>query len=335
MTVINKTLQLWDEMRLEKANGLLKKLYSADFELKIYCIYRYPENYCGVGFSFDNQIKVSVESFKKLSEFRVKIYDDNSFTNSYFLAVELLDDSKRRVFSTLCEDLVNQACLQSNEAKMVHCVINLLERWKNLFSKIRSQSQLSTEMQQGLFGELCFLSDLIKEERISNEDAIRSWEGTDMAVRDFRGPDWAVEIKTTTCNSPDKLTINGVNQLDDLSVKTMYLTYYALEVGKNAGITLADKVKEIRLCLDDDAPARNAFDRKLLDAGYLDSDEELYTEYKYIVRSDECYTVKDDFPRIVQSELRLGVSVPSYQIDLALCRKYAVAKADLLQCILS
>ena len=253
MTRINKTSLMWSEMEAGKPQGFVKKLYSTDIPCRIYCTYRYPERYCGIALSFSRSILVNIDSFKKLSEFRVRLFDDNSFDNAAFLSVELLDDADRGVFSTLCEDLVLHAARQNEESVCVRCVINLLERWKNLFGRVRD-SHLSLAEQQGLFGELCVLQGLLRDPRISDTGSVLSWVGADKAVRDFRGATWAVEVKTTSTNKHDKLSINGESQLDDSKVEGLWLAHYALEANNSAGCSLPDKVDETRRFLEDDLP---------------------------------------------------------------------------------
>lgn len=334
MTKINRTLIIWNELEASKPHGFVKKLYSMDIPFRVYCTYRYPDGYCGIALSFRKSIHADITSFRKLSEFRVRLFDDNSFDGASFLSVELLDDANRNVFSTLCEDLVYHAVLANDEHEMVQNVINLLEKWKNLFGRIRD-SHLSLSEQQGLFGELCFIQELFRSDGISDMDAILTWVGTDKAVRDFRGPEWAVEVKTTATNTHDKITINGEAQLDETKVGSMWLAHYALEANNTAGCSLVDKVKETRQYIEDDLPVLTAFNMKLLDTGYLDSDQESYASRKYVIDFERFYRVSGDFPRIRQGELRGGVSITTYLVDVPMCEKHLVSKEELLKTILS
>ena len=333
-SIINRTMLLWNEMESCRPDGFVKKLYSPEMPGRIYCTYRYPERYCGIALSFSKNIMVDTGPFRKLSDFRVRFFDDNSFDNASFLSVELLDDTNRGVFSTLCEDLVRHAVQGTDETETVHGVINLLEKWKNLFGRMHD-SHLSLTEQQGLFGELCFLQELFMDPRISNKDSILAWVGADRAARDFRGPAWAVEVKTTATSTHDKLSINGESQLDDSKVERMWLAHYALEVSNTAGCSLADKVNETRAYVEDDLPLLTELNMKLMEAGYFNSEQEDYSSKKYVTESESFYRVKGDFPRIRQGELRSGVSVSSYLVDVPVCEKYLVTKEELLNGILS
>jgi hypothetical protein len=41
---------------------------------------------------------------------------------------------------------------------------------------------------------------------------LHTWVGVDKALRDFQDNSWAVEVKTTSTNNPQKVTINSERQ---------------------------------------------------------------------------------------------------------------------------
>lgn len=324
MTDINHVIEVWNLLENSTTLGLLKRLYSLDSPFKIYCTYQYPERYYGIAFSFKRDIKVNLSSFKNLSEFKVLLFNDPSFENSNILVIQLLDANNKEVFSDLCENLIESVNSSESEQSMVTTVVNQLERWKILFGVYRNNG-LSLEEQLGLFGELSFLEKFIKNEDFPNADALHYWVGVDKALRDFQGKDWALEVKTTSTNNPQKVTINGERQLDETKVEQLYLYHCSVEVSKETGITLEEKIRYIRELLKNDIPSLSLFNYKLFEAGYLDSQKSLYIDRAYQIRSETVYKIEQEFPRIRENELRGGVCDVKYSIILVMCNDYKVS----------
>mgnify|MGYP002671862846 CR=1 FL=1 len=327
MEMINHVIEVWDQLEKGATLGLLKRLFSTDSSFKIYCTYQYPERFYGIAFSFRKEIKININSFKNLSEFKVLLYNDPSFENSNILVIQLLNGKNKKVFADLCESLIMSVNDSDSERSMITTVVNQLERWKVLFGVFRSTG-LSIEEQQGLFGELCFLEKIFKKDGVRNIDALHSWVGVDKALRDFQGINWALEVKTTSTNNPQKVKINGERQLDETRVEQLYLYHLSVEVSNRMGISLVDKIHDIRDLLSDDLPCLSLFNSKLFEAGYLDSQESLYEDRTYQMRTETVYKVDQEFPRIRENELRGGVCDVKYSIVLVMCEDYIVTISE-------
>ena len=76
--------------------------------------------------------------------------------------------------------------------------------------------------------------------------------------------------------------------------------------------------------------ARGLFAERLLEAGYLDSDASVYS-LRFSLRSTHFYEVKDDFPRIVEGDLRRGVGDVRYSILQSECERYAITEDEARQ----
>ena len=324
----NKVLEVWTILKAEKQVGLVKRLYSTDSKINMYCVYQYPEEYYGIALSFPKSIRFNLAPFASVSEPSVEIYEDSSFTNCMLLCVKIKSYDKINEFSYLCENVIQSILAEKTTADAVRTFGNTLIRWKNLFERVHGVG-LSKEEQQGLYGELRFLKKCLNFASDSY-DIIQKYVGTNRALRDFQGKDWAVEVKTTSTNNPQTLTINGERQLDDSMIDTMYLYHCSVEVSMHTGETLPEMVKSIRGILMGNVAAQSLLNAKLFEAGYIDSQDHLYTERHYKLRKDYFFHVKDKFPRIREKELREGVGNVEYSINISSFESYRVSEQEVL-----
>lgn len=325
MTNNNHILELWETLEKEKSVGLVKRLYSSDVPFHIYGTFQYPERYYGVAFTFGNDIRIDISSFANLRELKVMLINDTTFVKSRLLIIELLYPNNRDIFATLCENLIQSVIRLNTEQKIVRTVINQLEKWKTLFEKNSSTGLTPTE-QQGLYGELYFLQKFLAKSDTNPCDVLRTWVGVDKALRDFQGNNWAVEVKTTSTNNPQKVTVNGERQLDETLLENLFLFHFSVDVSNGNGQTLCQKIAAIREMLESDTPALSIFNAKLFEAGYLDKHEPFYLDRFYQVRNENFHKIENNFPRIKENELRGGVSDVKYSIILAMCDEFLVSE---------
>lgn len=321
----NNISSLWEIMSQEKSVGLVKRLLPNNSPLKVFATYKHPENICGIAFSCDSKLKLSIDSFYNLKELSVQLFLDTSHQPNRLLTIQLFSDANTDIFAYLCGNLVETIERCDTEAKAIKLVLNRLEKWKTMFSKGASDGLSITE-QQGLYGELMYLHKLILRGIFSYIDTLKIWVGADKAMRDFQGKDWAVEAKTISINNADQITINGERQLDETLLDKLYLYHLSVEVSCMNGQTLNEKVDELRSLFLDDKAALNIFNAKLMEAGYFDHHRELYRERCYKIRKESIYVIDDSFPRIKESELRDGVSNTVYSINVSTCAEYMVSE---------
>lgn len=323
----NNISSLWEIMSQEKSVGLVKRLLPSSSPLKVFATYKYPENICGIAFSCDRKLKLSIDSFYNLKELSVQLFLDASYQPNRLLTIQLFSDTNKDIFAYLCGNLIETIEKCETEAKAIKLVLNRLEKWKTMFSKGASDGLSITE-QQGLYGELMYLHKLALRGVFSYVDTLKIWVGADKAMRDFQGNGWAVEAKTISINNADQITINGERQLDETLLNKLYLYHLAVETSRMNGQTLNDKVEELRSLFSDDKAALNVFNAKLMEAGYFDHHRDLYKERCYKIRKESIYVIDDSFPRIKESELRDGVSNTVYSINVSTCAEYMVSESE-------
>lgn len=331
MSMENKyqIIELWSSLKSLATIGLVKKLYDTTLPIQVYATYSYPDDIIGIAVSFSKEFKIDVTSLSNLSELKIRQLIDTSMPGQKMLHVQLMRNENQRVFAALCEDLVNALKPLSDPKGMAQEFTNQLYKWKNLFDKMKFDG-LSKEEQQGLYGELVFLRKMLSR---STNDAYAStlklWTGVEKTNKDFQGDNWAVEVKTTSTNNAQFITINGERQLDNSLVAHLFIYHLVLEVSKINGESLPMIVAEIKNLLSSNVPALCIFEEKLIEAKYIANHESLYAEHFYKKRNEKYYKVLADFPRIMENDLRKGVSNVVYAISIGMCDEYLVSEGVL------
>ena len=179
----------------------------------------------------------------------------------------------------------------------------------------------------GLIGELYFIKRTLDQ---GEERIINIWNGPIRSSQDFQGKNVAVEIKTSCVNELHHVHISSELQLDNSDREDLFLVVYRTERNDSAGIRIGPLVKEIA---DGLHPAeQRRFYACLYCLGYKPEDEKLY-EKGYIFKESRAYRVKDDFPRLLKTNLPKEISDVSYKLSLSNCEKYIVNSEVLFKCL--
>lgn len=241
------------------------------------------------------------------------------------LEVKLTDRRFEDVFDALIQDIVNSVPIHAVAPDAAMAVVTRLARWQRFLQT--SLEGLSETDQRGLFAELWFLrSHLIG--MIGLKGAIGAWKGPDAANQDFQIGSIAIEVKESATKQLQELRIASERQLDTTGISHLFLFHLSLDWRPGAGRTLPDLIDELRGILGEDN-ARNLFEDSLFKSGYLDSHRPLYAQVGYAVREENAFQVRDDFPRIVESDLRPGVGNVRYSIGVSDCKRFAVSIDDM------
>lgn len=330
MTKIN---QIWDELANDKsfAKGLLLRRYSGAVLPDVYVAMQHPEKLFCICISISDSIEVSISSFSNLQEIQVDLYPSPTQAGKNALVFKLLNFQHKDIFTVLCEDLITSVSTETNEKKLVKEILNRFEKWKSLFNKIGLQG-LTPEEQRGLFGELYFLRKYLQVNSNFLE-VVNTWVGTEKQVRDFQSGTWAVEVKTTHGNNHQKVHISSERQLDTTNLDDLFLYHISLEQMQNSGETLNDIVDSVNAILETDALASNKLKSKIYEVGYFDLQRSLYDGKGYFIRHDAFYKVENDFPRIQESEIRVGVGDVKYSIILSQCTPFIIAENEVFKIV--
>ena len=323
-TTMTKINQIWDELENDKsfAKGLLLRRYSRAVLPDVYVAMQHPEKLFCICISISDAIEVNVSLFSNLQEIQVDLYPSPTQAGKNALILKLLNFQHKDIFTVLCEDLIASIATETNELKLVKEILNRFEKWKSLFNKIGLQG-LAPEEQRGLFGELYFLRKYLQMD-FNFLEVVNTWIGTERQVRDFQSGTWAVEVKTTHGNNHQKVHISSERQLDTTNLNDLFLYHISLEQMQNSGETLNDIVDSVIEILETDTMASNKFKSKIYEVGYFELQRSLYEGKGYFIRQDIFYKIENDFPRIQENEIRVGVGDVKYSIILSQCSHFII-----------
>jgi hypothetical protein len=229
------------------------------------------------------------------------------------ISLELTHALFRELFEVMAEDVAGNIVAATDDASAVAAMRERLNHWER-FMRTAGPDGLGREKQIGLYGELVFLKTLIGA-GVPAADAVAWWYGPIRENQDFQAGNRAVEVKTTTGNSPTSLRIANELQLDDADCASVYLLHLWLKEMDRDGVSLPHLVDEITGLLS--GTTEQLFSDRLAEAGYHDVHRPLYEDTGYAERQRRYYAIGDAFPRILRSDLRAGVSRVEYGIDVA------------------
>lgn len=247
------------------------------------------------------------------------------------IALQLVLANRRfkDIFTVLVQDIAENIAYIPVESDAISTLATRLRRWQ-LFLEKHEPEGLSDEFQQGLYGELWFLRQVILPNIGLN--GVFYWLGPEAANQDFNFAGCAIEVKATVSQNPQKLSISNENQLDEISLNALFLIHLSLDIRKG-GETLPEMVESIRVVLEVALASRDLFEKRLFQAGYLDIHAPKYDETVYSHRSSKYYRVEQSFPRIVSTDLKQGVMQVRYGIELISCQPYAIAESEVIKSI--
>lgn len=274
----------------------------------------------------ETAILVQLPEFKGFEISHLKFPDEE--TNKIMIGLSLNDNAYSEIFSALCEDLFLISAKQPDQKRMVQYFKERLIQWKQ-FLEINGYLAMSPESQRGLYGELRFLRDIL----FKNMDigrAISCWQGPSRKNQDFQIGGTGVEIKTSIAKQHQKIHIANELQLDDNNLEGLYLYFLSLQETQNHGDTLPNLIDNIRKTIEIQYGPVSEFETQLFKSGYLDRHRDHYQKTGYHDRNIRIFHVRDEFPRIIESDLKHGVGDVHYTIDLAACGNFQIKEEDLI-----
>ncbi|MBD2465605.1 PD-(D/E)XK motif protein [Oscillatoria sp. FACHB-1407] len=243
------------------------------------------------------------------------------------LQLVLINSRYSDIFTVLVQDIIDHLASINDERIAVTAFIERLQRWQ-IFLEKHNPEGLSEEAQQGLYGELWCLRQLVIPS--FGVQGVRCWTGPHRDAQDFQFNNLAIEVKTTATKQPEKLAISNEHQLDNTSGKTLILLHLALDARHGEGETLPEMVESIRLIVDSELAFRKAFEALLFEAGYLNSHSARYEQSRYTERGRSYFKVEEGFPRIIGSNLQPGIAEVRYTIKISHCKQFSVSEFEFL-----
>lgn len=250
----------------------------------------------------------------------------NETERSFELYIYLLDNDLKDIFSLFIQNILEDLIKGTTENEALTITLNVISKWKKLFDKINF-SGLSLGQQKGIIGELLFIDFLLKN-GIMPSKILKAWSGADYDDKDFTFGPTGIEIKLTSAKLP-KIQITSERQLDTKNLDSLFLILYATEEVKENGFSLNSLIEQIQKNIFN-TEERTFFNEKLLLLGYREDDQEYYNKM-YSLKKVYCFRVSADFPKIIKSQLPLGIFNTSYSIELSAIENFILETEIILQ----
>jgi len=234
------------------------------------------------------------------------------------------------VFTPFCDDVVSAVAEAENDRDGVRALAERFAYWRRLLAA--GDAGLSSVEAQALFGELWVVTEMVLP--IAGDRAMEAWRGPDHEDRDVLVHGLGIEVKTTRGDEPTAVTITNEAQLNTEGLAALYLVALKLEVLRGGtGGTLNQAVATLRSSLGPEAAA--IFRDKLLRYGYLDQHSARYEAPAYVIREVAAYEVGENFPRIIEPDLAVGVGSVTYRLALSACEPWRRTLAEVNAAVLA
>jgi hypothetical protein len=238
------------------------------------------------------------------------------------LTVSLRIPELSKLFSHLCEDLVESLRTGCRPEEAGRFVMERIARWARLLAR-SSKNGLDELSYRGLLAELIVLQRILVP-AVGAGAAISSWFGPLEADQDFRLPSRLLEVKSTVTGSLT-VTISSAEQLDVHDFPLCLVTVPIGDGVQGIDMTLGDLIGAIRELAQSDPAGLNLFDERLGMTGYDPKD--IYALRPFTTGPIRYFRVTPAFPRLVRSLLPTAIFSVHYQLDLGLCRDFEVRDA--------
>ena len=251
------------------------------------------------------------------------------------LILKLTDESSRDIFRTMCNDLIRATKpIPKEKPKMLMSAINTrVIRWQELLGRKKSEL-LSRSEQIGLFGELMILKEYFLS-KTSLPSGICAWQGPTGSEQDFGWGSNLIEVKTQLSTSDKRVTINSLEQLDNISgnIWLIHQTFAANDMFIQGSQTLASLVSEIGDILKADPFSMDCFRTTLIETGYTDNPK--YNEIFYSFNQRNFFHVVDDFPKLTRATTSTAIISARYIIDIGAISSFAQTEKYFLNKVFS
>lgn len=258
---------------------------------------------CGCGNSLNTK---SIRIREALSIDRVR----------HFLHIELVELRDIKIFSTLVLDLINYTDGCTSPENGIALLTERFLMWKAM---LKHQGE-DVRNVRGVIGELYTMLALL-DEGCDPDDVVNSWTGPEYSKQDFMMLDKWVEAKTV--NSYGSLvTISSLGQLDNNERPGFLFVVKIDQCDDDDPDAVTVQLLYDRICakLRNIPSAKLAFLQKMQNYEYIRF--LLPDPYVCKVVGEKNYTVKDDFPRLLDSYQMTGIRSVHYDLELSVLENW-------------
>lgn len=233
-------------------------------------------------------------------------YIENNF---YFLLFTLEDPDFFSLFWSLCQDLIENARMDSEESVLSNTLIRW-KRWKKMLSP--GGKEPSEKILRGLLGELIFIDQYLLSE-YSLTEILEAWKGPENSHKDFLFPENWYEIKTVHTGAKS-VKISSLEQLDSGKPGELGVVYLDdEEVGKSSTTTSIYQVIESIVQKEGTIGSIEFYEKIKLDCENISS-KSLNKVFYY--NGLDRFSVLPDSPVLRRSQVPFSIEKASYQLNL-------------------
>jgi hypothetical protein len=240
------------------------------------------------------------------------------------VVLEAVASKYNEILAVIASDLLGLSD-KDGDARHLIRISDRLADWAEFFRR-HAERPLSPELQLGIIGELLLMRDYLIP-FWGKELALASWVGPLRRPQDFQGPA-SVEVKSTLGAASKPLQISNLRQLDpSLMGKPLFLAVMRAELVAAGGATLLGTIRDVKSMLP--RSLHSDFRSRLLRSGICEVSLESIHLSMFQAFNWRLFGIRDDFPRVVQSDVRAGVLDARYTISMSNCDPFAVDMTEL------
>lgn len=324
----NSIREIWEKLENEAGNQIVRERIS----MKSLGCYAALNGMTGVRM-LQIEIVPGTVTNQHLRQFRgVGIHVIPETSGKTFLTILLLDNELYDIFTLFADDLFDKLSSITNTEDISAVIYNRINFWQQLFAKTTGEL-LSSERQQGLFGELYFLEWLLDQQK-NPLSVVESWQGPTGAAQDFQWNNKAVEIKTSKALNP-QIPVSNEQQLDYTLLDKLLLGVFIVFESRGSQQSLMTIIQRIRKKLQLTPDAGDLFDLKINQSGVMPSMEQEYNKISFTVRDMRFFEVQDNFPVLTRKTIvDEAIHHVNYQIDSNALSAFNMSEEQLLTAFL-
>lgn len=262
----------------------------------------------------------SIKPPKIVSTKMLRVVQGEEGEGNYWTCFDLLNHEYEKIFYMFCNDITNSIQGLESELKELNTIKDRFSVWKIMFKKV--STSLSSEKEQGLFGELYFL-DKYMIPKYGIDNSISAWAGSLGYNKDFSIDNTWYEVKTTSVNSTC-VKISSLSQLSsNISGNLSIIRIEKMSEEFNNGICSISDVFDDILKQINNSEMQEKFIIKVLEYGF--NPETDFQKNKFNISNITIYKVEDGFPRLTEKDIKFQeIDNVTYEIIIKTIEKYKV-----------
>ncbi len=298
----------WDEIKISAGSHLALKAIPTN-GVRLWSWAKDSDGNIGIAIEFRSNF-FDTSNLEKTKEFKIEV---NKSISGAILTILCTNLDLKEQIEKFCLDLVEQTSNIDNDAEFSSALKNRINAWCQLFKT--GYKKLKHNQILGLAAELTFVSTWVNK----MNEMVEDWVGPLHHNQDFISSknNLACEVKLSSWDTLS-VTISSIAQLDfDGTLKLIVYPGKIVDKDEDFSANLKKLVEDLEKLLmpQDFLSVLN----KLIIAGY---DEQECEEVYFKIGDPIVYEVKEDFPKITNSNVHKNIVDCNYKLLLKNLESY-------------